>query len=70
MTDLKVLLLIAMIPLFVGIFAISAFTSRIVLLNMLTYDPVISARVDQINKRNEEIEQRLNQIQKRLQETK
>jgi glucosamine 6-phosphate synthetase-like amidotransferase/phosphosugar isomerase protein len=70
MSDLKALLLILMIPFFIGVVAISVYSSRIMLLNVLTYDAHADAQIKQATQKMQEIDARLNQIQKRLQETK
>jgi glucosamine 6-phosphate synthetase-like amidotransferase/phosphosugar isomerase protein len=67
-SDLKVLLLILMIPIFVGAVAISGYSSRIMLLNVLTYDAQADAQIKQVEQKTKEIDERLNQIQKQIQE--
>jgi peptidoglycan hydrolase CwlO-like protein len=67
---LKVLLLILMIPTFVAVFAITAYSSRIMLLNVLTYDAQAEAQIKQVEQKTKEVNERLNQIQKQIQEIK
>jgi hypothetical protein len=67
-SDLKAWLLIGMIPIFVGAVAISGYASRIMLLNVLTYDATADAQIKQVELKTQQINERLNQIQKRIQE--
>lgn len=64
--SLKFLAILMVVPLFIVVFVISVYTSRMVMLNMLTYDPATEAKIKVINERTAQIDERLTQINKKL----